>query len=68
MKKLKEWLNVWFEGKKVRGLNPTPNEIYLLWDIAYKKRKEFISAGILPILDKCGISYKSHGIGWMITD
>ena len=70
MKKLKDWLNIWiYEGKNVRGVKrPTVEEIHVLIDIAYGYTTEFINAGIIPILDKCGIHYEEHGVGWIIKE
>lgn len=33
MEKLKEYLEKWFNGEKVRGFDVSPMEIYLLYDI-----------------------------------
>ena len=51
MKKLKEWLDIWFEGQKVKGVKtPTPAVIYELFDIAHGKQRETISQYVVSIL------------------
>ena len=72
VKKLKEWIETWLDGKQVRGIkNITPVTIYELVDIynAVVRKEEFcfINGKTKEILDKCGIKSIPDGIGWKIV-
>lgn len=72
MKKLKNWIKIWFDGKQVRGIkNITPYTIWLLADIynaiVRKEKPSFINGKAKEILDKCGIETEVEGIGWRVV-
>ena len=69
MEKLKSYIETWINGKSVKGIRVSPYDIYTCID-AYKalsknKNFEFISENVKTIFDKCGISTKEKGIGWV---
>lgn len=70
MKKLRKYLDLWEEGKTVRGLTVTLTDIRDL-QMAYTAITEnkdfyFLSDNVKKVLDKCGIVTAAHGIGWVI--
>lgn len=69
MKKLKSYIETWIDGKSVKGIRVTPYDIYTCIDaynaLAKNEKFEFISENVKTILDKCGISTKEKGIGWI---
>ena len=71
MKKLKEYLDKWFDGHKVRGLSVTPLDIRecerIYIEIANGKKPEFISGKVKEVLDKCKIETIEYGIGWRVV-
>ena len=71
MKKLKKMLDAWADGKQVRGVQVSLADIYMLMDIynalCRKERFEFINGNAKSVLDKCGISVKERGIGWVVN-
>lgn len=71
MKKLREYLEILFEGKKIRGVNLTPCEIYILADIydeiAAGGKPEFFQETINTVLNKCGIKTIKKVITWKVA-
>lgn len=70
MKKLRKYLDAWEDGKSVRGLSVTLEDIRDLQD-AYDAIREnkvftFLSGNVKKVLDKCGIATVEHDVGWMI--
>ena len=67
MKKLKRMLDVWYEGRKFRGVEtPPPEVIDELYAIYKKEQRETISVEVIEILKKCRIAIERDGIGWKI--
>lgn len=72
MKKLRAWIEIWMDGREVRGIKNVPFETrYELIDIynamVRKEKPEFINGKVKEILDKCKIETVEEGIGWRIT-
>lgn len=72
MKKLRNWLETWLNGKQVRGIKNIPlTTIWELVDVynamARKETPSFINGTIKEILDKCGIKTVIEGIGWRVV-
>lgn len=72
MKKLRNWIEIWLDGKRVRGIkNVTPYTIWELVDvynaIIRKEKPSFINGTVKEILDKCGIKTVVEGIGWRVA-
>lgn len=71
MKKLREYIEQWLDGKQIKGMHVTLLDIHELIDIynaiIRKEKPEFINGDVKKILDKCGIKSKEHGIGWKIV-
>lgn len=72
MKRLREWIEIWIDGKQVRGIkNVSPATIWELIDIyngiVRKEKPSFINGTVKKILDKCGIETVVEGIGWKIA-
>ena len=72
MEKLKDYLDKWFDGKKVKGVTVTPEEIYECFGIynalARGERVTTISNNINRIMLRCQIKTTDDGIGWIIGD
>lgn len=71
MKKLYRWLQIWFDGKEVRGIKnvtiQTRYEIANIYNaIVRGEQPSFINGKCKEILDKAGIKTVSHGVGWKI--
>lgn len=66
MKKLNEWINIWMDGGKVKGVKLTLSMFNELHDIARGYAFTTISSDVKAVLDKCGIDTKAEGIGWRI--
>lgn len=71
MKKFRQYIETWLDGKQVRGIkNVTPTTIYeciyIYNAIVRKEKPEFINGKVKEILDKCGIKTVIGGIGWRI--
>lgn len=70
MKQLKEYIEKWLDGNKVKGLYVTPVDIYILVDIynamVNKEKPEFIQENVKKVLDKCDIKTRVKGIGWQV--
>ena len=72
MKKLRDWIETWIDGKKVRGIkNVSLTTIWNLVDIynaiIRKEKPTFIDGKVKEILDKCGIETVVEGIGWRVV-
>ena len=71
MKKLREYLIKWIDGKEVREISVTPYDveecIRVYNAMARKEKPEFISGKVKEILDKCKIKTVEKGIGWVIA-
>lgn len=69
MEKLKSYIKTWIDGKSVKGIRVAPIDIYICIDaynaLAKNGKFEFINGNLKMILDKCGISTKEKGIGWI---
>jgi hypothetical protein len=70
LKNLRKYLDLWEDGKTVRGLYVTLEDIRTLQD-AYNAIIEnrafcFLSANVKKVFDKCGIATVEHDVGWMI--
>lgn len=69
MEKLKNYIELWIDGKSIKGIRASPYDIYTCIDayqaLAKNKNFEFISENVKTIFDKCGISTKEKGIGWV---
>lgn len=66
MKKLNEWISIWADGGKVKGVKLTIAMFDELYDIARGYADTTISSEVKAVLDKCGIKTKAEGIGWRI--
>ena len=71
MEKLKKYLDAWLDGKSVRGVFVTLEDIRTLQD-AYDAIREnkafcFLSGNVKKVLEKCGIATIEHDVGWMIV-
>ena len=71
MRKLKQYLDVWLEGKKVKGIYVTPEDIreceYIYNAISMGQKPEFINSNVKKILDICNIETVEEGIGWRVA-
>lgn len=72
MEKLRKWLEIWVDGREVRGIkNVSLQTNYELIDIynaiVRKEKPEFINGKVKEILDKCGIETIEKGIGWRVV-
>ena len=69
MEKLKNYIELWIDGKSIKGISVSPYDIYTCIDaykaLAKNKNFEFINGNVKTIFDKCGISTKEKGIGWV---
>lgn len=71
MEKLRQWLELWFEGKNVRGIKNVPletmYEIAEIYNAMIRKQKpQFINGKCKEILDKAGIETIECGIGYRV--
>lgn len=66
MNKLNEWIDIWTDGGKVKGVKLTLAMFNELYDIANGYADTTISSNVKDVLDKCGIKTKVEGIGWRI--
>lgn len=72
MKKFRQYIEMWLDGKQVRGIkNVPPSTIWECVDIynaiAQKEKPSFINRTVKEILDKCGIKTVVEGIGWRLA-
>ena len=71
MKKLRRWIEIWMDGREVKGIqNVPPATRYELVDVynamVRKEHPAFINSKVKEIIDKCGIETKEKGIGWIV--
>lgn len=67
MDKLKSYLDLWADGKKVSGIKTPPLEtIYELINIYNGVQKETINLTVVDVLKKCKIEVETRGIGWRV--
>lgn len=71
MKKLKEYIEKWLDGQKVRGIQVSLLDIRecvrIYNAIVRNEKPEFINDKVKEILDKCKIETVVEGIGWRIA-
>lgn len=71
MKKLKEYIMKWLDGKKIKGIELSQYDIYSCIDvynaIVRKEKPEFINGKVKEVLDRCGIKTITCGIGWKVV-
>lgn len=71
MKRLKEYIEKWLDGQKVRGIQVSLldiRECVSIYNALVRNEKpEFINGKVKEILDKCKIETVVEGIGWRIT-
>lgn len=71
MKKLREYIEKWIEGQKVRGVKVSLMDIQecvrIYNAMARKEKPEFINGNVKSILDKCKIETVQEGIGWRVV-
>ena len=71
MKKLKEYIMKWLDGKKIKGIELSQYDIYSCIDvynaIVRKEKPEFINGKVKEVLDKCGIKTVTCGVGWKVV-
>lgn len=70
MRKLKEYIMKWFDGKKIKGIELSQYDIYSCIDvynaIVRKENPEFINGKVKEVLDRCGIKTVTCGTGWKV--
>lgn len=70
MKKLREYIEKWIEGRKVRGIKVSLMDIQecvrIYNAMARKEKPKFINGNVKSILDKCKIETVQEGIGWRV--
>lgn len=71
MKKFREYIEAWIDGRNIRGINVTLYDIqeciYVYNAIVRKEKPEFVDGKVKEILDKCGIKTVTYGIGWKVA-
>lgn len=71
MKKFREYIEAWIDGKNIRGINVALSDIdeciYVYNAIAKKEKPEFINGKVKEVLDRCGIKTVTCGIGWKVA-
>lgn len=71
MEKLREYIEKWMDGQKVRGIRVSLidiRECVRIYNAMIQKEKpEFINGNVKAILDKCKIETVQEGIGWRIA-
>lgn len=71
MKRLKEYIEKWLDGQKVRGIQVSLLDIQecvrIYNAIVRKEKPEFINGKVKEILDKCKIKTVEKGIGWRVA-
>ena len=72
MKKFKQYIETWLDGKQVRGIKNVPPET--IWEcidiyngIIRKEKPSFINGKVKEILDKCEIKTVVEGVGWRVA-
>lgn len=70
MKKLRGYLEKWFDGQSVRGIRVSLADIQecarIYNAVVSGEKPEFINGKVKEVLDKCGIKTKEKGIGWVV--
>ena len=71
MKKLRQWIELWLEGKEVHGIKnvtlETRREIAEIYNAMIRKQKpEFINGKCKEILDKAGLETIECGVGYRV--
>ena len=67
MKKLKDILYTWYDGRAYKGIKTPPlATIRELEDIYYGTQRTTINSTVVSILSVCGIKTEKKGIGWEI--
>ena len=66
MQKLKEYIDILCDGKKMRGIDVSLSDAYILMDIYNGYADCFIQGNVKKVLDKCGIKTTEHGVGWRV--
>lgn len=71
MKKLREYLEKWFDGQNIKGIHVSLADIQecarVYNAIVSGEKPEFINGKVKEVLDRCHISTKICGIGWKIV-
>lgn len=71
MKKLKSYLERWFNGKKVKGIDVSLVDIRVICDLYNSmiagEKPSFISGKAKEVLDSCGIKIEPCGVGWKVV-
>ena len=71
MKRLKEDIEKWLDGQKVRGIQVSLldiRECLRIYNAMVRNEKpEFINRKVKEILDKCKIKTVVEGIGWRVA-
>ena len=71
MKRLKEYIEKWLDGQKVRGIQVSLldiRECVRIYNAMVRNEKpEFINRKVKEILDKCKIKTVVEGIGWRVA-
>ena len=71
MKRLKEYIEKWLDGQKVRGIQVSLldiRECIRIYNAMVRNEKpEFINEKLKEILDKCKIKTVVEGIGWRVA-
>lgn len=71
MKRLKEYIEKWLDGQKVRGIQVSLldiRECVRIYNAMVRNEKpEFINEKVKEILDKCKIKTVVEGIGWRVA-
>lgn len=71
MKRLKEYIEKWLDGQKVRGIQVSLLDIRecvrIYNAMVWNEKPEFINGKVKEILDKCKIKTVVEGIGWRVA-
>lgn len=67
IQKLKQYIDILCDGKKIRGIDMSLSDIYTLIDIYNGHADCFIQGNVKKVLDKCGIKTTEQGVGWRVV-
>ena len=67
MRKLKGYIDILCDGKKIRGIDVSLSDFYTLEDIYNGHADCFTQSNVKKVLDKCGIKTTEHGVGWRVV-
>ena len=71
MKRLKEYIEKWLDGQKVRGIQVSLLDrrgcVRIYNAMVRNEKPEFINVKVKEILDKCKIKTVVEGIGWRVA-